>query len=124
MQQTFGDVIFRRRKSLNLTQEALAVQVGVQPTYIGYLERGKRRPSPLITSKLAEALGLNRSHLFLLANQHVKDFLSMDEGENGGALEHPLPQAYIDLEGDTALQAMHHITPSEAGDPQAPLLPG
>ncbi len=48
-----------------------------------------------------------------LDNQLVKDFLSIDEGENEAPLEHPLPQAYIDLEGDTALQVMHNITPSD-----------
>ena len=41
----FGDIIYRRRKALNMTQEALADKVGVKPTYIGYLERASAMPA-------------------------------------------------------------------------------
>jgi transcriptional regulator with XRE-family HTH domain len=112
MTNTFGDIIYRRRKALNMTQEALAEKVGVKPTYIGYLERGKRHASPRIAGALADHLGLNRSYLFLASNPVVREFLQINE-ETYEVSERPLPQSLIDLREDQALRAMHDITDEE-----------
>lgn len=111
-QNNFGDIIYRRRKALNMTQEALADKVGVKPTYIGYLERGKRHASSKVAGKLAEVLGLNRSYLFLASNPVVKDFLNINE-EDSSLAEMPLPQAIHDLRQDTALRQAHSITDAD-----------
>ena len=109
MDNNFGDIIFRRRKALGMTQEALATKVGVMPTYIGYLERGKRHASPRVASALAEILGLNRSYLFLASNPVVKEFLNISEDDHT-VTEAPLPQSLLDLVADTGLRAMHNIS--------------
>lgn len=111
MQNSFGDAIYRRRKALGLTQEQLAAKVGIQAVYIGYLERGMRHASPKVTGKLAEALGLNPSYLFLASNPTVKDFLNVQE--DSYQVDMPLPQALVDLKADKALCELHQITDSE-----------
>lgn len=112
MPSTFGDIIYRRRKALSLTQEELADKVGVKPTYIGYLERGKRRPGPRIVSALAEHLNLNKSYLYLAANPTVKDFLRINEETNEIA-ERPIPQALIELREDRPIRDFFKITDDE-----------
>ncbi|MFM7204538.1 MAG: helix-turn-helix transcriptional regulator [Myxococcota bacterium] len=112
MSNTFGDIIYRRRKALAMTQEALADKVGVKPTYIGYLERGKRHASPRIAGALADVLGLNRSYLFLASNPVVRDFLNIND-ETYELSERPLPQALIDLRDDGELRRLHNITDEE-----------
>lgn len=108
----FGNTIYRRRKALGLTQEALAEKVGVKPTYIGYLERGKRHASPRIAGALAEHLSLNKAYLFLLSEPHVREFLNVSD-EAYEIQGEPLPQSLLDLEGDTALRLAHHIGDEE-----------
>ena len=95
-----------------MTQEALAEKVGVKPTYIGYLERGKRHASPRIAASLAEHLGLNKSYLFLASNPVIREFLEINEDTY--ELEHlPLPQSLIDLTNDKELRKQHEITDEE-----------
>lgn len=112
MSNNFGDIIYRRRKALNMTQEALADKVGVKSTYIGYLERGKRHASPRIASALADILGLNRSYLFLTSNPQVREFLDIND-ETFELADRPLPQALIDLRADTHLRDLHGITDAD-----------
>lgn len=106
---SFGDIIYRRRKALGMTQEALAEKVGVKPTYIGYLERSKRHASPRVGGLIADVLGLNRSYLFLASNPIVKDFLNINDDDHS-VQELPLPQSLVDLQNDAALCAAHGIT--------------
>ncbi len=112
MTHTFGDIIYRRRKALGMTQEALAEKVGVKSTYIGYLERGKRHPSPKVASLIAEQLGLNRSYLFLASNPEVREFLNINE-DTYELAEYPLPQSMIDLKEDKELCKLHKISDEE-----------
>lgn len=44
------------RKSLDLSQEALALEAEIDRTYISGIERGKRNPSLDLIAKLAERL--------------------------------------------------------------------
>lgn len=112
MSTNFGEIIFRRRKALGMTQEALAEKVGVKPTYIGYLERGKRHASPRIAGLLAEHLGLNKSYLYLASNPVVREFLPIND-ETYELTERPLPQSMIDLKADQDLRKIHSITDEE-----------
>ncbi len=112
MNHTFGEIIYRRRKALGMTQEALAEKVGVKSTYIGYLERGKRHPSPKVASLIAEHLGLNRSYLFLASNPEVREFLNINE-DTYELAEYPLPQSLLDLKADKELIKLHNITDDE-----------
>jgi transcriptional regulator with XRE-family HTH domain len=52
------------RKELGLTQEDLAFEVGVNRSYMGFIERGERNPSLAMLKKIAKALQLSLSVLF------------------------------------------------------------
>ncbi|KAF0110435.1 MAG: XRE family transcriptional regulator [Chloroflexi bacterium] len=53
---SFGDWIRRRRKSLDLTQAVLAIQVGCSVVTIKKIEQDERRPSRLMAERLADCL--------------------------------------------------------------------
>jgi transcriptional regulator with XRE-family HTH domain/tetratricopeptide (TPR) repeat protein len=55
---SFGYWVQRRRKALNLTQAALARQVGCATITIKKIERDERRPSRLMAERLADSLML------------------------------------------------------------------
>ena len=52
------------RKELGLTQEDLAFEVGVNRSYMGFIERGERNPSLAMLKKIAKALQVSLSVLF------------------------------------------------------------
>lgn len=51
------------RKNADFTQEYLAEQVGVHPTYIGKLESGKNNPSFMLLYKMSNALSISLKEL-------------------------------------------------------------
>lgn len=55
----FGDAIRRRRGDLGLTQDDLAMSIGVNRRVIGQLEGGKETVRLEIVLNAARALGLN-----------------------------------------------------------------
>src|SRR6185295_13150582 len=55
---TFGRSIRTQRRALDLTQEALAAQVGCATITLRKIEAGNLRPSEQIARRLAVALGL------------------------------------------------------------------
>ena len=75
-ESSFGDVIPRTRRELNLTQDEVAARIKTSTPYVGHLEAGKRHPSQKVVTKLAEVLGLDRRELFFLANPHAEALLS------------------------------------------------
>jgi transcriptional regulator with XRE-family HTH domain len=46
-----------------LSQEKLAVDAGIDLTYLGGIERGRRNPSLLVMARIAEALGVELAEL-------------------------------------------------------------
>lgn len=52
------------RKERDITQEKLALKVGLNRAYIGYIERGERKPSVDTLAKIAEGLGVKLHELF------------------------------------------------------------
>lgn len=58
IQKKFGKRLAEIRKGKDITQENLSFEIGVDRTYISYLERGKRNPSLYILSKMAKALSV------------------------------------------------------------------
>lgn len=55
--------IIARRKALNMSQEKLALQAGVDRTYVSQLERGIANPSISILCRIAEILQCNMQDL-------------------------------------------------------------
>jgi predicted ATPase/DNA-binding XRE family transcriptional regulator len=67
---SFGYLVLRRRKALDLTREELARQVGCASETIKKIERDERRPSRQIAELLADALAVSpeeREHFLLSA---------------------------------------------------------
>ena len=52
-------VIRRHRIRRGLSQEALAEAAGIHHTYVGLVERGKRKPTIEVAERLATALDKN-----------------------------------------------------------------
>ena len=65
IQERFGDAIRTRREELELTQEDLAEMAKIHRTYLSDVERGTRNLSLINIERLAAALSLKLSALFL-----------------------------------------------------------
>jgi len=59
----FGRVIKKRREEAELSKKRLAELAGLDPTYIGLLERGRRNPSLVTMARLAGALRVHLDEL-------------------------------------------------------------
>ncbi|MCG9915435.1 MAG: helix-turn-helix domain-containing protein [Phenylobacterium sp.] len=59
-----GANVRRLRKARGLTQEQLAHDAGIDLTYVGGIERGRRNPSLAVLVRLAESLGVHPPALF------------------------------------------------------------
>lgn len=104
--RTFGQVLRDRRRQLDLTQQGVARRIKTSTPYVGHLEAGKRRPSNVVLSRLADVLGLNRRDLFILANPKVVELLGSCEGNKGAS-------AWDLFRRDEALLRVHSITTEE-----------
>jgi len=71
LSSTFGKVIRRHRIAAGLSQEALAHEAGVHPTYVSMVERGQRRPTIEVGDLLARALGTTLSELVREAESRI-----------------------------------------------------
>lgn len=60
----FGQRIKELRSNLEMTQEDLAFRVGVDRSYMGFLERGEKNPTLKNIVKIAAALKVTLSELF------------------------------------------------------------
>lgn len=64
----FGKRVRSLRRILEMTQERLAKETGLSVSYIGLLERGKRKPSAETVYQLCVAMGAPADHLLGLDN--------------------------------------------------------
>ncbi len=53
------------RKKKQVTQEKLALDANLNRAYVGYIERGERKPSVDTLAKLAKVLGVKLHELFI-----------------------------------------------------------
>lgn len=63
IKSVFGQVLRKARNDVGLSQEKLALQVGLDRTYISLLERGLRQPSLTTIFRLCEALEIDSVEL-------------------------------------------------------------
>jgi transcriptional regulator with XRE-family HTH domain len=61
--EVVGRNVLRARQAAGFTQEQLALEAGLDLTYVGGIERGKRNPTVLVLAKLAGSLGVEPSAL-------------------------------------------------------------
>jgi transcriptional regulator with XRE-family HTH domain len=67
--QLLGANVRRCRKLKGLSQERLALDAGMERSYVSDLERGMRNPSVRALGRLAEALGLEPNALLETAER-------------------------------------------------------
>jgi XRE family transcriptional regulator, regulator of sulfur utilization len=58
-----GEVIHTRRRRLELSQEALAVRIGISRTHVGRIEKGKMNVTVFNLIAIAQALGTTAGEL-------------------------------------------------------------
>lgn len=63
-QKAFGGRIRELRKEMGFSQERLASVAGMDRSYVGSLERGKRNPTLKNICEIAKALGVAPAELF------------------------------------------------------------
>ncbi len=71
LSHAFGIVIKEHRLKAGLSQEAFAARAKVHPTYVGLVERGKRRPVLESAHRLANGLGIKLSILIAEAERRA-----------------------------------------------------
>jgi predicted ATPase/transcriptional regulator with XRE-family HTH domain len=102
---SFGYWVRRRRKALDLTQQALAQQVGCAAVSLRKIEADERRPSPQMAQRLAHHLALPPAELaaFMAAAQREQAtfHLPMSKAPAGGLLNN-LPAPVTSLVGRRA----------------------
>jgi transcriptional regulator with XRE-family HTH domain len=60
-----GRNVRRLRQSKRMTQEELAFEAQIDLTYVGGIERGRRNPSLLVMARIARALSVPLTKLFV-----------------------------------------------------------
>jgi transcriptional regulator with XRE-family HTH domain len=65
----FGALVRRLRQERGLSQEAFAIKCGIHRTYIGSIERGEKTVSIETANKIAKALDMSLSQLFIQLEQ-------------------------------------------------------
>ena len=70
--RAFGDVVRERRLKAGLSQETLALERDLNPTYISMLERGVRQPTLDTIFRLAARLGVRPNRLVAAVEDRVK----------------------------------------------------
>ncbi|MCM1507934.1 MAG: helix-turn-helix domain-containing protein [Ruminococcus flavefaciens] len=64
MENKVGERIRYHRLQRGMSQEKLALLAGINPAFLGHLERGLKSPTLTTLDKIVEALGLNYSEFF------------------------------------------------------------
>jgi transcriptional regulator with XRE-family HTH domain len=104
----FGDVIRRKRRELELTQEEVALRLKTSTPYVGHLESGKRHPSDKIVTRLAEVLGLDSRKLFFLANPHTQALLAPQPENTEGSVS-----GWDQFRNNEQLRRIHNVSNAE-----------
>lgn len=62
--ENFGEMVRKKRKQAELSQEELAEKLGIHRTYMSFIERGIRNPSLVMVFKISRALKIKLPDLF------------------------------------------------------------
>jgi transcriptional regulator with XRE-family HTH domain len=72
----------RIRVSQKISQENLAVDAQIDRTYVGRLERGVENPSVRVLEKLARALDIDLTELFVIPPQNATLLKTLPSGRH------------------------------------------
>jgi len=72
LEEAFGDVLRELRTKKGLSQESLALEGGLDRTFISLLERGLRQPSLTTIFQLSAALGTQPHELIKKVGSKVR----------------------------------------------------
>ncbi len=113
---TFGYWLHRRRRALDLTQEALAIRVSCSPAAIKKIEADERRPSKGLAQRLAQHLALpaNERAMFLQAARTPR----LVDGLELAAF--PIATVPVATAGNAPTHPAIAVAP--AGDPKSPFV--
>lgn len=67
----FGEVLRELRRRAGLSQEALALEAGIQRNYVSLIERGLNSPSLRVLFKLAQTLQVSTAELMDLTEKRL-----------------------------------------------------
>jgi transcriptional regulator with XRE-family HTH domain len=104
--ESFAQVIRKRRRQLDLTQEEVARRIRTSVPYVGHLESAKRHPSEKVVVKLAQVLGLEPRDLFFLANPGTKVLISQEPKSTETS-------SWNTFVNDHNLRKIHNVTDQE-----------
>ena len=89
-----GNRIKQLRQERALSQERLALNAGITPTYLGLVERGKKNATVATIEAICDALHISLAEFFSVANTPVT------------------------IEDDTGMQILHQLTGLSDGERQ------
>lgn len=110
----FGAEVRRRRESIGMTLDVLAVRAGLTPNYVGGVEMGKRDPSLSTVLALAIGLGIRAAELFSSNPE-----LSPASDEAG----HLFDSTTSDIQDAVITILRSHVEPTSAPPPRKPRKP-
>ncbi len=85
--EKLGEEIRAARQSLKLTAKDLANKIGVDPTYITYIEKHGKIPSPAVMKKIEDALGDPMLSTIYLQAKYPEVCKEFEEGQKNVADE-------------------------------------
>ncbi len=104
-----GNTIREGRTALGLSQQELAGKVGVQASYIAYIENDRRRPSLPVLRRIAQVLGLNPREMFFLSHPEARHLLEEKQRRPARSKD----EAWRQFRANAALLRRHNVTPAE-----------
>jgi transcriptional regulator with XRE-family HTH domain len=107
--KTLGQVLKQRRAALALSQRQAARRLGIRASHVGYLEKGRRRPSLALLRRIARVFGLDSFELFLLSHPEAKYLIRSREP----AEPKPREDAWRRFVADRVALRSNHVTPGE-----------
>ncbi len=75
MNKQFGKRVREQREALALSQTQLAKKLGIQASYVAYIENNQRRPSLPLVKRIALVLNLDAKEMFFLSHPEAKDLV-------------------------------------------------
>lgn len=72
IEEAFGEVIRKLRKSNSMSQEKLAERSNLDRSFISQIECGRKQPSLITIYQLAKAFNLSASKILSLTEEKIK----------------------------------------------------